>query len=102
MSMLGMTGPGFSTQQLHRYQIALVHSFDLGRDIDQTVGLHHGGQDSGPLSAGRADLENTLFLREHTAKKVASIRPFGKLLLEDSLHDRSTVSPVSAHLEHRR
>jgi hypothetical protein len=34
MSVLGMTGPGFSTQQLHRYQIALVHPFNFDRDID--------------------------------------------------------------------
>src|SRR6185295_1734755 len=43
-----------------------------------------------------------LFLREHTAKKVAPIRPLGKSFLEDRLHNRPTVTPVSAHFEHRR
>ena len=102
VTVFGMAGPGFSAQELNRYQIASVHSFDFDRNIDQTIGLHHGGQDSRSLSTGRANLEDTLFLREHTAKKMASIRPFGKLLLEDRPHDRPTVTPVSAHFEHRR
>jgi len=33
-NMLGMAGPGFSTQQLNRYRIARVHSFNFDGDID--------------------------------------------------------------------
>ena len=62
-----MAGPGFSAQQLNRYQIAGVHSFNFDGDIDQTIGLHHGGQHPRPLSTSRANLEDTFFLREHTA-----------------------------------
>src|SRR5688572_18646253 len=102
VGMVRMPGPGYSAQQLHRYQIALVHSFDFDRDIDQTIGLHHGGQNPRSLSTGCANLEDTLFLREYTAKKVSPIRPFRKPLLKDRLHDGTTITPVTTHLEHRR
>ncbi len=54
------------------------------------------------MRTSRSNLKDTLFLCEHAAEEVAPIRPFGKLFLEDRLHDRSTVAPVSAHFEHRR
>jgi hypothetical protein len=34
VNMLGMAGPGFSTQQLNRYRIARVHSFNFDGNID--------------------------------------------------------------------
>ena len=94
--------PDFTTQQLNRYQIAGGHSFNIDGDIDQTIGLHHGGQHPRPLRTSRSNLEDTFFSSEHTAQEVAPVRPFGKFLLEDRLHDRPTVAPVSAHFKHRR
>jgi len=41
VNMFGMAVPGFSTQQLNRYQIARIHSLNFNGDIDQTIGLHH-------------------------------------------------------------
>jgi hypothetical protein len=97
-----MAGPNFSAQQLNRYQIARVHLFNFDRDIDQTIGLHHGSQYPRPLWTSRSNFEDTFFSSEHTAQKVAPVSPFGKLLLKDRLYDRPTIAPMAAHFEHRR
>jgi hypothetical protein len=67
VSMLRIDGPAFSAQELNRNQIALVHSFYFDGNIDQTIGLYHGGQDPGPLRSGRANLEDAVFLSKHPA-----------------------------------
>ncbi len=71
-----MAGPGFSAQQLNRYQIALIHPFNFDGDVDQTIGLHHGGQYPGSLCTGRSNLENPFFSSEYTTQKMAPVRPF--------------------------
>ena len=61
------THPGFSAQQLNRHQIARAHSFNFDGDIDQTIGLHHGGQYSRPLRTSCSNREDTIVSSEHTA-----------------------------------
>ena len=53
--------PGRTTEKLHRHGVTGIHAFDFGGNIDQAVGLDHGGEDPGSLITGGPDLKHAPF-----------------------------------------
>src|SRR5690349_21149332 len=97
-----MVRPDFSTEQLNVHYISGIETFDVGWHIDQTVCLHHGSENAGPLIPGRPHLEHTVFLRKDPTKKVTPVRTFREFFLEHRLYQWTAVTPAPSHLQHGR
>src|SRR6185503_9899726 len=76
LTRLGLIRPGFAIEQLDGHQIARVEALHVGRYINQTVRLDHGGENTGALIPRGAHLERAVLLCQHPSKKMPAIRPF--------------------------
>src|SRR4029078_5845664 len=102
LTRLGLIRPGFAIEQLDGQSIARVRALRVGRYMNQTVRLDHGGENTGALIPRGAHLERAVLLCQHPSKKMPAISPFVELFLERRLHDWTAIAALSAHFEHRR
>ena len=95
-----MLHPRRTAQKLHSHEIAGIHALYLDGNIDETVGLHHGGQDPGALITGRPNLEDPAFPPYNPPKKMTAIRAFRKCFLKGCFDLRAAGTPGAGHLQH--
>ena len=65
--MGGGHGSKILTEDLNLNNIPGVDRFDLFRNIDQPVGFHHRGQDSGALWSGRPNREPSMVVFQNSS-----------------------------------